>query len=112
MKSTFTGACIEAGTHDVLVNITWEERDANHTPYARHTVYLPRNVAEAAFTALFAGVEVEARIERYYRVKKDDTLSQIAERFGLRATEIAGVNHLNDPNFLTVGQRLRLPETK
>lgn len=44
-----------------------------------------------------------------YRVAPGDTLSQIAQRFGSSPAALAAVNHLADPNFIEVGQILRLP---
>lgn len=45
-----------------------------------------------------------------YIVELGDTLSGIADAFGLSATAIASANGLDDPNSLTVGQRLHIPE--
>lgn len=53
-----------------------------------------------------------ARQPRYHTVRSGETLSRIAQtELGnwRRWTEIASLNHLRDPNKLTVGQRLRLP---
>jgi len=44
-----------------------------------------------------------------YRVAPGDTLAQIAQRLGFSPGELASVNHLNNPNFIEVGQLLRLP---
>ncbi|HVC34074.1 MAG TPA: C39 family peptidase, partial [Chloroflexota bacterium] len=44
-----------------------------------------------------------------YRVAPGDTLGQIAQRFGLSPSALVTVNHLADPDFIEVGQLLRLP---
>ncbi len=45
-----------------------------------------------------------------YVVAVGDTLSAIADFFGLSATAIAAANGLSDPNRLRVGQKLTIPE--
>jgi LysM repeat protein len=44
-----------------------------------------------------------------YTVQLGDTLSEIAERFGVPAAAIAQGNGLTDPHFITEGQRLAIP---
>ena len=45
-----------------------------------------------------------------YVVKKGDTLNKIAaQRKGLRASDLAELNRIKNPNLLHVGQRLKLP---
>ena len=76
------------------------------------TVYLPEatyesfvqkastRTSEATGTA---GLDV-------YRVRPGETLSGIADRFGLSAHEIQQLNGIRDPSLLRAGQKLRLPE--
>lgn len=50
---------------------------------------------------------------KIYNVKSGDTLWQIAKRQlgdGSRYTEIASLNNIKNPNLITVGQELKLPE--
>ena len=44
----------------------------------------------------------------YYTVKKGDTLSVIAKRYGTTYTAIARLNGLKNPNLIYAGQRLRV----
>ncbi|NJO06159.1 MAG: LysM peptidoglycan-binding domain-containing protein [Chloroflexaceae bacterium] len=44
-----------------------------------------------------------------YIVQPDDTLSDIASRFGTTVEEILVANDLSDPNALQVGQRIIIP---
>ena len=44
-----------------------------------------------------------------YTVKGGDTLSGIGQRFGLPWQEIAKLNHISDPDFIEIGQKLKLP---
>lgn len=46
----------------------------------------------------------------YYRVRRGDTLSHIAQRFRTRVSTIRRLNSLGSRSFLRVGQRLKVPE--
>lgn len=45
----------------------------------------------------------------YYVVKKGDTMSGIARRFNTTVTAILKANHLSNPSYVYVGQKLRVP---
>lgn len=45
----------------------------------------------------------------YYTVQRGDTVSSIAVRHGVTAWAIVQANHLANPNFIYVGQRLVIP---
>jgi membrane-bound lytic murein transglycosylase D len=47
-----------------------------------------------------------------YRVKKGDTLSDLAARFGTSAGEIRKVNGLSSPHRINKGQKLKIPTRK
>ncbi len=44
-----------------------------------------------------------------YKVKKGDTLSDLASKFGSSAQEIKKINGLNNPHYIKRGQRLKIP---
>ncbi len=44
-----------------------------------------------------------------YTVRRGDTLSEIAERFGVSVRELVRVNSIADPSSIRVGQELRIP---
>ena len=46
--------------------------------------------------------------KEYYTVRKGDTLEKIARRFATSVQRLAEMNHLPDPNYIVVGQRLRV----
>jgi LysM repeat protein len=46
---------------------------------------------------------------RYYRVRRGDTLSGIAWRFGVSTWSITMANHLANPNVIYAGQKLYIP---
>ena len=47
-----------------------------------------------------------------YTVKAGDTLSEIAEKYGTTYQKIAAENGIEDPNFITTGQKLKITTTK
>ena len=44
-----------------------------------------------------------------HTIRPGETLTQIAERYGLTADELAALNGITDPNNVQVGQRIRVP---
>lgn len=44
-----------------------------------------------------------------YKVKKGDTLSSIAKRYGVSVQELVNVNNIKNPNLIYVGQILTIP---
>lgn len=44
-----------------------------------------------------------------HTVKRGETLSAVASRYGTSVSVLARVNKLNDPNLIIAGQRLRIP---
>ena len=44
-----------------------------------------------------------------YTVKRGDTLSKIANRYGITVNEIVSLNNIQNPNLIYVGQQLRIP---
>lgn len=42
----------------------------------------------------------------YYDVQQGDTLSDISFEYGVSVSELARVNHIDDINYIQVGQRL------
>ena len=48
-------------------------------------------------------------IDRYYKVRRGDTLSRIAKKHGVRTSELVALNHLRSRHRIRVGQVLVLP---
>src|SRR5690606_36010449 len=46
-----------------------------------------------------------------YVVKKGDTLSHIAKRFGTTVNELVRLNNIKNPNLIYVGQKLKIKGT-
>lgn len=47
--------------------------------------------------------------EGYYTVRTGDTLYSIAKKYGTSVSELAALNMIENPDFIRVGQRLRIP---
>lgn len=47
-----------------------------------------------------------------YEVGRGDTLSEIAEYFGISQYKLAATNRIKDPDVVVIGQRLKLPDGK
>ena len=45
---------------------------------------------------------------RTYTVVKGDTLTKIAKRFGTTVKRLCELNNISDPNFIRIGQVLRI----
>ncbi|HEX5054914.1 MAG TPA: LysM peptidoglycan-binding domain-containing protein [Gammaproteobacteria bacterium] len=49
--------------------------------------------------------------DQLYTVQRGDSLSQIADRFGVSLTDLMAVNNMSNRHFIRVGQQLHLPRT-
>ena len=49
--------------------------------------------------------------DAYHRVRRGQTLSTIAARYGVKVRDIASVNNIRKRNRIRVGQVLRLPQS-
>lgn len=47
--------------------------------------------------------------DKIYIVKKGDTLSCIAKKYNTTYQELANYNHISNPNFIVVGQKIKIP---
>ncbi|MEO6577965.1 MAG: LysM domain-containing protein [Candidatus Limnocylindria bacterium] len=48
-------------------------------------------------------------VEQTYVVQQGDALAAIAQRFGTTVAAIQGLNGIEDPNEIVIGQVLRIP---
>lgn len=53
-----------------------------------------------------------ATVVTKYKVKQNETLSEIALRYGMTYQRLAAYNGIKDPNKIEVGQVLKIPSTK
>lgn len=59
--------------------------------------------------ATIASGSARQKPDHYYRVRRGDTLSRIAARFGTNVRTLKALNGLRSANRIRIGQRLRLP---
>lgn len=52
--------------------------------------------------------EFEASSKTYYTVKKGDTLSSIAKKYGTTVNQLASWNNIKNINLISIGQKLRV----
>ena len=83
-------------------------------------VYLPRNYSlrvpeghgsafEAAYAALPDAAKSSHQVGYYYRVRRGDTLSRIAAKFGTSTRALQRANKLRSAHRIRIGQRLLIP---
>lgn len=80
------------------------------TPPGREVeVFLPAGTA-AAFQVAYAEIPPEKRVRFLeHTVRRGETLSHIAARYGSSVSAIQQANRLRSANRLSIGQRLRIP---
>lgn len=74
----------------------------------------PAEEAKKKSSAGSAGAETANRgnaNERIYLVSKDDTLSEIAVKFGIGQDMLARYNRISNPDRILAGQKLMIPAT-
>ncbi|MDI3546539.1 MAG: hypothetical protein PWR10_191 [Halanaerobiales bacterium] len=64
-----------------------------------------------SFLTVFILISVFISAEDFliYRVKKGDSLSEIARSFDLKLEELVKLNQIKNPDLIYIGQRLRIP---
>jgi len=65
-------------------------------------------VAKLSGSVMFA----KQKPDRYHRVRRGQTMSTIAARYGVRVSDLVALNNLRSRHRIYVGQVLRLPQTK
>jgi len=71
-----------------------------------------RASGKVVLASLPAGERFTRQVQdRIYRVQRGDTLSRIAQRFGVRESELVQLNGLRSRHTIRVGQVLKLPVT-
>lgn len=81
-----------------------------------HRVYLPPRPGldpAALLASIPAGAWSGSQVaDRYHVVRRGETLSAIAPRYGVRVSDLVAMNALGNPNSVRAGQRLVLPGGK
>ncbi len=86
---------------------------AKHVPKA-FELRLPASPSRAPLETALAEIPLSQRLaaqkaDRFYKVRRGDTLSKIAGRFRVRQSELVSINRLRSRHRIRVGQVLRLP---
>ncbi|MEM7412485.1 MAG: LysM peptidoglycan-binding domain-containing protein [Myxococcota bacterium] len=84
-----------------------------HIP-ANFTLKVPQGTLHQSTDVLIAKVPAQARHsqqhrDRYHKVRRGETLSRIAKRYGVRERELVAINNLRSRHRIRVGQVLVLP---
>ncbi len=79
-----------------------------------YALRLPQGHPGPAPEVVLAGIPATERFgqqirDRQYRVRRGDTLSKIARRFGVRESDLVRANDLRNRHRIRVGQRLEIP---
>ncbi len=111
-----------SGALSIEMDILRRLNPALRKPVWRGEKYVPRGYElrvpkEAGATAgtLLASIPTVQRHNRQlpdltYRVRRGDSLSQIADRFKVRVRDLMAMNNLSNRHFIRVGQVLQLPQ--
>ncbi len=74
-----------------------------------YKVKIPRGMHKKFFKNLSKIPEGKRFTVEVYRVKRGDTVSEIAQKTGVRSRTVISYNKLNRRGFITVGQKLLIP---
>ena len=79
-----------------------------------YALRIPRDPLRAAPRVILASIPQSERLarqtpDRSYRVRRGDTLSRIARRFGVSQSRIAAMNGIHNRHRIRAGQRLKIP---
>lgn len=88
----------------------WNQMDANATLYVGTSIYLYDAKPQAEKVEARSTVKAETKPESY-TVRANDTLTGIADEFGLSLKQLADYNGLSVTSGVRVGQKLSLKET-
>ena len=67
---------------------------------------LPPILTTTTTTTVF---ETTTTVQRYYVIQPGDTLSKIAESFGVDINDLMLVNGITDPDHIEAGQEIEIP---
>ncbi len=107
----YLGLNIVVSAATVLIVLSmWEGRARRVEPAATPTADVVASVASAVPT--ITPTKVPSPTPNTYTVRVGDTLSDIAELFGITVEELMAANRLTDPDSLSAGQVLKIPEVE
>jgi len=79
-----------------------------------YTLRVPKNLLTAPVDQLFAyipshQIHDEQTPDLFHTVVRGDTISEIAQRYGYRVSEVLAANAMRSGHYIRIGQKLRLP---
>jgi LysM repeat protein len=86
-----------------------KSEDVPPTPPPTFAIVTPTPVPPGATVVITPTPTVDVSTLEKYTVKEGDSLSSIADQFGVPQTALAEINNIDDPNALQVGQELVIP---
>jgi LysM repeat protein len=86
-----------------------ETEQATPTPPPPFTIVTPTPVPPGATVVITPTPTVDISTLEKYTVQDGDSLSSIADKFGVSQTELAEINKIEDPNSLFAGQVIVIP---
>jgi LysM repeat protein len=69
----------------------------------------PRTALPPLTTVAPTAAAPTTTIARYYEIQKGDSLTEIADKFGVDLRQLIALNNIKDPNKIRAGQKLRMP---
>lgn len=110
-KRLLQGVVLPAAT---LVFVTACSRDgesdtATPTPPPAFTIVTPTPIPPGATVVITPTPTIDISTLEKYTVKDGDSLSSIADEFGVSQEALAEINNIDDPNSLFAGQEIVIP---
>ncbi len=99
------------GTSLSLLNLLNPQLQRGCTPpdYPDYEVKIPPGTKES-FLAYYEQLDPKERLTfRRHQVRKNETLSKIAQRYGVSLNSLASMNRIRNPNSIRVGRSLIIP---
>src|SRR5262245_20126165 len=105
MRSRLLGASVAVGGLIALGAAACADDDTTAEP----GVTLPPILTTTSTTTIPPST---TRPQRFYEIQEGDTLTEIADRFGVPIQAIMRLNAIRDQNAIYAGQLIELPERK
>ncbi len=96
---------------NTLVELNAELR-RKATPPFRYKLKVPPNFGQKTVAIIEKLPTYKMASVRTYRVRRGDTLSKIAKKFGVSARTIQRLNRIRNPHRLRIGQKLKIPTSR
>ncbi len=93
----------------LTILLVWGHTAEPASPASTATSPTPPSAAEATPTLTLPPTPTPTPIPLAYTVQEGDTLSAIAQRYGITVEEIVSANGLPNPDVLNIGQQLVIP---